>query len=77
METQKRLKIDFQDSVVMDQKLKAVLERLLEPAPEDRFQVHCFVDMHIFLFLLELKPGVALTCTDVVMNMHRHPFYTM
>jgi serine/threonine protein kinase len=42
VETQKRLKIDFQDSVVMDQKLKAVLERLLEPAPEDRFQVHCF-----------------------------------
>ena len=53
---QKRLKIDFQDSVVIDQKLKTVLEKLLEPAPEDRFQVHSFftpyrrcisVDMHI------------------------------
>ena len=39
---QKRLKIDFQDSVVIGQKLKTVLERLLEPAPEDRFQVHSF-----------------------------------
>lgn len=35
---QKRLKIEFQDSLIMDCNLKRVLERLLEPVPEDRFQ---------------------------------------
>mgnify|MGYP006925736119 CR=1 FL=1 len=52
---QKRLKIDFQDSVVMDQKLKTVLERLLEPAPEDRFQVHFFSllieDVFLYIYI--------------------------
>lgn len=35
---QKRLRIEFQDALVVDYNLKRVLERLLEPAPEDRFQ---------------------------------------
>eukprot|EP00250_Pteridium_aquilinum_P028229 c3680_g1_i1 orf=69-1712(+) len=35
---QKRLKIEFQDLLLVEHSLKSVLEKLLEPAPEDRFQ---------------------------------------
>ncbi|MCO5599422.1 hypothetical protein L7F22_053525 [Adiantum nelumboides] len=35
---QKRLRIEFQDSLIAEPDFRRVLERLLEPAPEDRFQ---------------------------------------
>ncbi|KAI5075204.1 hypothetical protein GOP47_0009280 [Adiantum capillus-veneris] len=35
---QKRLRIQFEDSLIVEPNLGRVLERLLEPAPEDRFQ---------------------------------------
>jgi hypothetical protein len=36
---QKRLKVDFRGFVSMSSHLADIVERLLEPAPEDRFQV--------------------------------------
>lgn len=36
---QRRLKVEFRDVVTMSAGLANVVDRLLEPAPEDRFQV--------------------------------------
>lgn len=36
---QRRLKVVFRDLVTMSPELANVIDRLLEPAPEDRFQV--------------------------------------
>jgi hypothetical protein len=36
---QRRLKVEFRDLVTMSTGLANVVDRLLEPAPEDRFQV--------------------------------------
>lgn len=39
---QKRLKVEFRNIVSMSPGLAGIIEKLLEPAPEDRFQVIIF-----------------------------------
>lgn len=39
---QKRLKVEFRNVVSMSPGLAGIIEQLLEPAPEDRFQVILF-----------------------------------
>lgn len=39
---QKRLKVEFRNIVSMSPGLAGIIEQLLEPAPEDRFQVIIF-----------------------------------